>query len=145
MSEVESADAPRKRGRPPKPREVPAPVRPRSEQRQRQARFTVRVLADELARIEAEAERVGMSRSAFARARLLQKSGIRAVRRPPVEAAALSQLLAQVGKIGSNINQIAKQINLHDPVERAEVLGAIADWRAATAAIMQTLGFERER
>ena len=65
----------------------------------------------EHAAIKAAALRAGLSIGAFLRALALGDPGPRAVRRPAVERVELVRLLGHLGKIGSNINQIAKAIH----------------------------------
>jgi hypothetical protein len=63
----------------------------------------------------------------------------RATRRPSIERTALAHLLAQLGKCGSNLNQIARGLNSGGDVP-SDIPAALADFRAACAAIMRTLG-----
>lgn len=108
--------------------------------RRRYANLTLRLLPEERAHIEVAAERAGVSLGAYVRSRLIAKSAIRAVRRPTVETAALAQLLAQVGRIGGNIHQIVRRVNFGEGVARAEIMAALADWRAIAGQIMQAMG-----
>jgi hypothetical protein len=63
------------------------------------------------------------------------------VRRPPVERGELARILGELGKIGSNVNQIAKAIhttrNLPSWSELAEIKADIAVLRAA---VIKALG-----
>ena len=115
--------------------------RPRhgSETRQRPHVAQMRVTAEERAQLEAAAERAGLSVGAFMRQQCLGTPGPRATRRPPVERAALAQLLAQLGKCGSNLNQIARALNSGD-APPPETAAAIAAFREACATITRTLG-----
>ncbi len=90
---------------------APRITRSGSEKRQRQARPSMRCSAGEYALLEAAADRAGMTIGAFMRHQCLGTAGPRAARRPPIERAALAQLLAQLGKCGSNLNQIARRVN----------------------------------
>jgi hypothetical protein len=110
-----------------------------SETRQRSRLVQVRCTPDEQARIEAAAERAGMSVASFMRHQCLGTPGPRAQRRPPVERAALAQLLAWLGKAGSNVNQIARVGNTTGDLPPG-VDAARADLRAAAGAILTTLG-----
>lgn len=110
-----------------------------SEARQRTGIIGFRATAAERAEIEAAAERVGLSLGSYIRACTLAKPATRATRRPPVERAALAQLLAQLGKCGSNLNQIARVLNSGGD-EPEGIPAAIGDFRAACADIMRTLG-----
>lgn len=106
-----------------------------SEKRQRQHSLTVRFNAAEHAAVVAQAEAIGLSAASFARTQLLDVPPPRAARRPPVERAQVAQLLGHIGKVGSNINQIAKTLNTGKGSlaqrDLAEALGAVMDMREA--------------
>lgn len=128
----------------PRDNEPPAPTRHGTETRRRYANLTIRLLPEERACIEAAAERTGLTLGSYARAHLVPKSAIKSVRRAPIEAALLAQLLGQVGKVGGNIHQIIKRVNFNEGVPRTEIDAAIADWRTVAQQIMQTLGREAD-
>jgi mobilization protein NikA len=97
----------------------------------------------ERAAIKAAAAEAGFSVGAFLRLLALGDAGPRAVRKPPAERAELVRILAALGKIGSNINQIAKAIhttsNLPSWQELAEIKADIAPMRAA---VLKALGHD---
>jgi hypothetical protein len=65
----------------------------------------------------------------------------RAVRRPPIERQALAQLLGELGKVGSNVNQLARIANTSGDMPEPDALADIAsDVRAMRAALMKALG-----
>ena len=68
-------------------------------------------------------------------------------RRPSVDTVLLAKVLAELGKIGSNINQIAYHLNAGRPGDVMEgsvesALAELLEWRTA---LMQALGYERNR
>ncbi len=71
----------------------------------------VRCTAEERAAIKAAADKAGLSVGALLRALALGDAGPRAVRRPPVERKELARLLGHLGKVGSNLNQLAHAFN----------------------------------
>ena len=71
----------------------------------------VRCTAVERAAIKAVADKAGLSVGAFLRAAALGDAGPRAVRRPPIERKELARLLGHLGKVGSNLNQLAHAFN----------------------------------
>jgi hypothetical protein len=71
----------------------------------------VRCTTEQHAAIHELATHAGLSIGAFLRARALGKPGPRSVRRPRVGQAELARLLGHIGKLGSNVNQIAKIAN----------------------------------
>lgn len=110
-----------------------------SQKRQRTHLVQIRCTAAEHAQLQEAAERAGLTIGAFVRQRCLGSAGPRAVRRPPVERAALAQLLAQLGKCGSNLNQIARVLNSGGDTP-SDITAAIDDFRAAVGDIMQVMG-----
>ena len=97
--------------------------------------IAVRCTTDDHALIDQQASRAGLSVSAYLRHLALGTPGPRAVRRPPIERAELARLLGHVGKIGSNVNQLAKRVNMTRNLpswsELASMQKDIADMRAA--------------
>ncbi len=85
-----------------------------SEKRQRTKGVRVRLTPDEYTRVVEAADNAGLALGAFARACMLDGPGPRATRKPPVAKEELTRILGQLGKIGSNVNQIARAINSGD-------------------------------
>lgn len=83
----------------------------------------------------------GLSVGAYLRALALGSAGARHVKRPRADREQLARLLSEIGKLGSNINQIAKWCNSVRSAPGARELdlmrGDIATMRAA---LMQALG-----
>jgi len=71
----------------------------------------IRCTEEERAAIKAAADRAGLGVGAFLRAAALGDAGPRAVRRPPIERKELARLLGHLGKVGSNLNQLAHAYN----------------------------------
>ncbi len=111
-----------------------------TEKRQRTRLKAIRLTPDELAAIETAAERAGMTVGAYMRSVVLAAPVPRQSRRPPVERRALAQLLGQIGKLGSNINQLAKYGNLGRLIEDRHLAEAAADIAALRTAVMDALG-----
>jgi hypothetical protein len=93
-----------------------------SETRQKQRRFTFRLAAEEYAVLERHAAGQGVTLGSYVRETLIKAPRTRQRRRPLVDVAAISALYAQLAKSGSNLNQIAKQLNSGERVlaERIE-------------------------
>ena len=92
-----------------------------TETRQRRRALVIRLDDAEHAALVAMAERAGLSLGGFARCVLLDAPPPRQSRRPPVERAELARLLAQIGRLGSNVNQIARALNAGGAVEAKEI------------------------
>jgi hypothetical protein len=77
----------------------------------KKARIIFRCTATDHATINQAAARAGLSVGAYLRTLALGSAGPRAVRRPTVEHRELARILGHLGKIGSNINQLAHGYN----------------------------------
>src|ERR1700744_5085787 len=96
-----------------------------SENRARTASLTIRLPDEERATIDAAAERAGLTAGSHARAVLLGAPAPRQVRRPPAERAELARLLGELGKVGGNLNQLAKSATSGLAVYHHEILRAL--------------------
>ena len=103
--------------------------------------IAVRCSDTEYVSITESAMRAGLSIGAYLRAAATGDAGPRAVRRPPVEHEALARVLGQVGKIGSNVNQVAKRYNGSGLVPGfPEILAMRRDIGELRAALLKALG-----
>jgi hypothetical protein len=117
-----------------------------SEKRQRaKGAVLIRLLPDERAIVETKAREVGLSLASYGRASMLGAPGPRARRTPPVNAEALSRATAALNKAGSLLNQIAHGLNAGGfSMMLQECFAALAEARAASAAIREAVGREDE-
>lgn len=102
--------------------------------------FFFRVTEKERAAIGEAASKAGLAPGSYARGKLLGGTPPRAVRALPIERQALALLLAQIGRVGGNLNQLAKAGNSGLPVDAADVAPALADLRAIRDEIRALLG-----
>lgn len=86
-------------------RSVPWRGRPRVDD-PKSARVIMRCTDQQFAHLDQAATVAGLSIGALLRSKAFGTPGPRAVRRPPIELAELARLLGQVGKLGSNVNQL---------------------------------------
>ena len=145
---IEPAPAtPRKRGRHFGPRPVADP---------RSARLDIRCTPAVRAKAEASAQAEGISVAGYVAALIDGRPGPRTHRNPSEATKMLSQILGQLGKCGSNLNQGARALNeinlaagdgegsdrLADRIEEMTELHrlSIAEHRECVAAIMRALG-----
>lgn len=108
-----------------------------SETRRRHFTASTRYTPEEWERVDAVAKSLGLTVGQYQRAAVLSAQGLplpKVRRRPPADAAELRQVLAALGKIGSNVNQVAAAVNAGQQVaadELAAALRSVADMRAA--------------
>ena len=125
-----------------------APQAKRSGSQKRVRIRTIPVACDdeEFLQIDDRARAVGLSRPSFLRACGLGTPGPRARRSPPVNAEALGRATAALNKAGSLLNQIARVLNSGGAsLTTQECFAALAEARAAAAAIRQSLGREDKK
>jgi hypothetical protein len=91
-------------------------------------------------KVIAEAAADGLSLGAFIRARLDGSPGPRAKRNPGPDIVLLAKVLAELGKSGSNLNQIAHHLNMDEVAELPELQEAVREQRIAVAMLMRLLG-----
>lgn len=115
-----------------------------SETRRRNHRLTIRFDAEEAAAIKELADRRGLSPGALLRETLLNIPPGPGVRRPSANAQALARVLAALGKIGSNLNQLTRYANMGRTLE-SSLEETLRDLREMRLVLMQALGHERNR
>ena len=115
-----------------------------SEKRLRTRLVIIRVSAEEKQAIDAIRDRTGLTVGALVRNALLKVPPPRASRRPPVDLKAIARILPQLGKIGGNINQLAKQVNMGNFSAQVQegIRYALRDLAELRLPILQALGAE---
>jgi hypothetical protein len=105
--------------------------------------ISVRCTAEDHAEIDEQATKAGLSKGAYLRALALGEPGPRAVRRPPIERKELARLLGHLGKVGSNINQLAHAKNANGAFPGLPELTAIRrDIGEMRDALIKALGHD---
>jgi len=113
-----------------------------SDKRRRGETVTVRLTKEERATLDALSSRSGMAAGAFMRAAAFGDAGPRAQRRPPADHVALRQILGQCGRIGNNLNQIAKHLNAGGQPDIPELRAALAVYPVIGDAIRAALNMK---
>jgi hypothetical protein len=111
-----------------------------SDKRQRGKIVASRCSDEEFNAIAAKADKAGLSNGAFMRAAALGDAGPRAQRRPPADHRVLRQILGEIGRIGNNVNQIARAINSGDPADVPELLESLRAINDIRHGILDALG-----
>jgi hypothetical protein len=103
--------------------------RKKSQKRQRTEQIKTPLTKDEFNRVAARANAVGLSKAAFSRLKMLDETGERSLHVAPVNAELVGKLVALHAKYGSNLNQIAYQLNAYGmKVMEWEFRGALKEW-----------------
>jgi len=117
-----------------------------TDKRQRQETLSARFNDEEAQAVRLKADRAGISVASLIRASVLDLPlpDARAPRRPSADMQAVARLLGQLGKIGSNLNQIAKHANAGRLTEGLLEV-ALRDLLELRLACLQALGREPVR
>ncbi len=114
-----------------------------SETRKRQQVVKVRCTVDEAAQLAAVARRQGKTVSSCVRDALIVGTSPAPKprrRKPAADERELARILAQLGKWGSNLNQLAHQANMDEPVKPYQFVELADHVRQATSAVLGALG-----
>ena len=117
----------------------PKKSRSGSQTRQKLRMVTTAYDEDDFRKLDEAASRAGLTRASFQRVQSLSAPKTRSTRRPPIERAMLAKLLGQLGKVGSNLNQIAHAAHI-DRAERGAASAVITELRALLPHILQAMG-----
>jgi hypothetical protein len=112
-----------------------------TETRRRTRHVDVRCTETELAAIMQAADEAGLTGSAYLRTMALRKRRPRITQRPFLDRQALSQVLGLLGRVGGNVNQLARAFNTDATTPEAIELAAIqVDIRTMCEALLKALG-----
>ena len=113
----------------------------------RSAWLTTRCTPEFRESVVAAAEQAGLSVADYMHSRLGGKPGSLARRNPGADVVLLAKVLAQMGKVGGNLNQIAHRLNEYDFEGIPELLAmqaeheeVLAQHREVCEAILKALG-----
>lgn len=111
-----------------------------TDKRKKSVPVTTRYDAAELAALDEAASRAGLTRASYQRVQTLSTPPkTRSTRRAPIEREMLALALGQLGRVGNNLNQIARAANI-DGAERHNVMATVADLRDLLPLFMGALG-----
>jgi len=119
----------------------PKPSRRGTETRKKSRAVTVRFGEAEFLDLDERADAAGVTLPSYIRQLTVPdaKRETRTTRRPPIEKGLAAKILAQLGKVGSNVNQIARAANMGAD-EGPEWAAAREEVCEAARAVMQALG-----
>lgn len=121
---------------------LPQARRSGSEKRQRQYVVRLRMTAEEHAAVIEAADRAGLTVGSYVRAKALGGKPLRAVPSPGIDRQLLAGTLGQIGKVASNLNQIARASNAGAAANAAELKTALDELTELRALLFQALGRE---
>lgn len=112
----------------------------------RRFRITIRLSEAERVSLDAAAQSACITLSAHVRRVLVHAKPEIMARRPSVETTLLARALGQLGKIGSNLNQIARAVNRTAqglalaPFLERELLRSLSELRTSRRLLLDALG-----
>lgn len=111
-----------------------------TETRQKSLPVTTRYSPDEFAQLDEAASRAGLTRASYQRVQsLATPPKTRSTRRAPIDRELLAKNLGQLGKVGSNLAQLARAAHL-GRTERDEIMATVAEMRALLPVFLEALG-----
>ena len=119
-----------------------APKKSGSDTRQKQRIVNFRATAEEYATVEEAAKNAGLTMGSFIRQTMLAAPKTRPRRQVRVDVAVLAKLIAELNRIGGNINQIARAFNCGEPPETAWLKEALRVLLQTMRAVRAAMGFE---
>jgi hypothetical protein len=110
-----------------------------SETRKKSFPVTTRYDAEEFAELDEAASQAGLTRASYQRVQSLSEPKTHSTHRAPIERELLARLLGQIGKIGSNLNQIARAANMGLGL-RADLAAILGELRGLIPIILRAMG-----
>ena len=110
-----------------------------TERRRKTHTVTSRFSPEEMKELDEAASEAGLTRASFVRARTLAAPVTRPTKRASIDRQLLARLLAQMARVGNNLNQIARAANVGE-AHRYEAGDALAELRALAPLIHEALG-----
>jgi Bacterial mobilisation protein (MobC) len=115
---------------------------PKKEKLRRTSHITIRLSADERIALDEASARAGLMTGSYVRQRIFDGPTPRQVRRPQVEREELARILGELGKIGSNLNQLAKASNSGVAVYHHEILVVLGGLKVMKDTVITAMGRE---
>lgn len=113
----------------------------KSENRQRTKHIVFRVTPEEKDGFELRCQSSGLSKSDYFRKKCLEEKALRKRKAPTVETEVLLKTLAQIGKVGGNLNQIARELNMGYLPINGELETTLKEVRELRTEIRKALGY----
>lgn len=109
--------------------------------RKRQPPFSLWLSPEEKNEIKSRANIAGLSMGGYCKSVLFNTPPPKRSRVPSLDKIELSRLIGQVGALGNNVNQIARELHRTSAINLDGLDGAIKDIVEVRAAIMKALGY----
>lgn len=112
----------------------------KSQKRGRTKSISAACTPEEYAEIKARAEAAGLSAGGFLRACALGQVTAGTKRRAPADRAILEKAIAELRRVGNNINQIARAANMNEPTDRVRLNHALNEYSATLQQLREARG-----
>jgi hypothetical protein len=118
------------------------PKKSGSDARQKQRIVNFRATTEEYATVEEAARNAGLTLGSFIRKTMLAAPKTRPRRQARADVAVLAKLIAELNRIGGNINQIARVFNYGEPPESAWLRDTLRLLLQTMKVVRAAMGFE---
>ena len=112
----------------------------RSQKRARTKSIKAACTPKEFAEILAKAEAAGVSAGGFLRTCALNRVTPGTQRRAPVDLEMLGKAMAELRRVGNNINQIARSTNMNEPTDSERLNQALSEYMATLRQFREASG-----
>lgn len=117
----------------------------RSDKRKKTTVLVVRLSPAEHDKIKGKAKKLGVSVSAFLRVQALENASADTLLSPTIDQELLGKVSGQLGRIGSNVNQMAKRLNSGQQVAAKELEAMRKNLAVMQAAILKAVNMRVSR
>jgi len=117
----------------------------RSEKRKKTTALVVRLSPAEHDKIKKKAKKLGVTVSAFLRVQALENACADTLLTPTVDQKLLGKVSGQLGRIGSNVNQMAKRLNAGQQVAAKELAAMRKNLAVMQSAILKAVNMRVSR
>lgn len=112
----------------------------KSQERGRTKSIKTACTPEEYAEITAKAEAAGLSAGGFLRALGLGRVTAGTKRRASIDYVLLGKAIAELRRVGNNINQLAKAANMQEPADSERLNHALDEYMAALRILREASG-----
>lgn len=118
---------------------TPKKPKPKSEVRQKNHVVGVRLSAEEMAEAKDAAEDMGLTVASLFRVTFFKKVRTATRHRPQIDRELVARAVLELGKIGNNLNQIAKRLNERKSPQSVKVIEELTALKNTRESILKAL------
>ncbi len=103
--------------------------------------FSIRLSREERTELDKRAAAAGLTVGGYCKSIIFNSPPPRRSRRPPVDKIELARLLGEIGRLGNNLNQIARKLHSESLIDIPALEFALNDLAILRASVVMALGY----